>query len=311
MSHNISWVATYSPLILWEEYTKLLVERFGEVRLLEVEEERDLIESIDPVSSSFNDCNQGSPQILGNALTGATNFRIMRIIGYKQKKLLHILIDNGSTHNFLDVDMAQKLGCKIEEQTLIQIVFGDIFQEPTQLPPFREGFTKCHLFRELIWLIKDLIGVNVTMKRFKVVVYWKGLINDIKKFIWQCSICQQCKYDTAASLGLLQPHLVPEQIWQHVTIDFIEGLPNSFGKKVDICGGKQVSKASHFMALSHPYTSSDAAQSYMDNMFNLHGFSSTITSDRDSIFYQLVLACHYKGPGSAFIQLPSSDWLSN
>jgi len=49
----------------------------------------------------------------------------MRIIGYKQKKLLHILIDNLSTHNFLDVDMAQKLGCKIEEQTLIQVVVAD------------------------------------------------------------------------------------------------------------------------------------------------------------------------------------------
>jgi len=34
MAHNISWVATYSLyslLILWEEYTKLLAERFGEV----------------------------------------------------------------------------------------------------------------------------------------------------------------------------------------------------------------------------------------------------------------------------------------
>nr|KYP63442.1 Retrotransposable element Tf2 [Cajanus cajan] len=38
------------------------------------------------------------------------------------------------------------------------------------------------------------------------------------------------------------------------------------------------------MALSHPYTASDMAQSYMDNVFKLHGFPSTITSDRDSIF---------------------------
>nr|KYP59022.1 hypothetical protein KK1_014447 [Cajanus cajan]KYP59026.1 hypothetical protein KK1_014451 [Cajanus cajan] len=38
------------------------------------------------------------------------------------------------------------------------------------------------------------------------------------------------------------------------------------------------------MALSHPYTISDVAQSYMDNAFKLHDFLSTITSDRDSIF---------------------------
>ena len=48
-------------------------------------------------------------------------------------------------------------------------------------------------------------GVNVTIKRVKVVVYLKGLINDIKKFIQQCSICQECKYDTATSPDFLQP----------------------------------------------------------------------------------------------------------
>jgi len=38
----------------------------------------------------------------------------MRINGHVGKKTIHILIDSGSTHNFLDDKLARKLGCKLE-----------------------------------------------------------------------------------------------------------------------------------------------------------------------------------------------------
>jgi len=38
----------------------------------------------------------------------------MRVTGYYGQKPLHILIDSGSTHNFLDAGLAKKLGCKLE-----------------------------------------------------------------------------------------------------------------------------------------------------------------------------------------------------
>jgi len=41
---------------------------------------------------------------------------------------------------------------------------------------------------------------------------------------------EKCKYDNAASLGLLQSLPVPDLVWQHITMDFIEGLPSSYGK---------------------------------------------------------------------------------
>jgi len=46
-------------------------------------------------------------------------------------------------------------------------------------------------------------------------------------------------------------------------MDFIEGFPNSFGKKVIFVVVDGLSKAAHFMALPHPYTASDVAQSYL------------------------------------------------
>jgi len=54
------------------------------------------------------------PQISMNAMCGNTGFQTMRINGHVGKKTIHILIDSGSTHNFLDVNSAKKLGCKLE-----------------------------------------------------------------------------------------------------------------------------------------------------------------------------------------------------
>lgn len=53
------------------------------------------------------------PQISLNALCGNNNFQTMRVKGVKGRNSLHILIDSGSTHDFLDIQTAKKLGCAI------------------------------------------------------------------------------------------------------------------------------------------------------------------------------------------------------
>lgn len=40
------------------------------------------------------------------------------------KKLLQILLDSGSTHNFLDLEVAKKLGCKSEKVTSLPVTEG-------------------------------------------------------------------------------------------------------------------------------------------------------------------------------------------
>ncbi|GJS33919.1 hypothetical protein Tco_0532301 [Tanacetum coccineum] len=53
------------------------------------------------------------PQISLNALNGCNTFQTMRVTGKVGKHELHILVDFGSTHNFLDVNVPKHVGCLV------------------------------------------------------------------------------------------------------------------------------------------------------------------------------------------------------
>ena len=69
----------------------------------------------------------------------------------------------------------------------------------------------------------------------------------------QCLKCQRNKTESLFPTGLLQPLLVPERIWDDISMDFIEGLPKSRGFDLIIVVVDRLSKYSHFITLTHPF----------------------------------------------------------
>jgi len=65
------------------------------------------------------------PQISVNALTGIASYKTMRVMSSYKKKPLHILIDSRSTHNFLDEEVAKKLGCPITHIPTLSVAVAD------------------------------------------------------------------------------------------------------------------------------------------------------------------------------------------
>ena len=116
-------------------------------------------------------------------------------------------------------------------------------------------------------------GRDVMVQRVKSLFYWKGMAKDIQAYIRACTICQQCKYDTTASPGLLQPLPIPEGVWMDISMDFIDGLPLSCGHPVILVVVDRLSKAAHFIPLKHPYTAALVAQAilnaYQDGMISV------------------------------------------
>lgn len=127
-------------------------------------------------------------------------------------------------------------------------------------------------------------GMQPTFRRISSVFYWKGLEKDVRNFVRECVICQRFKPELVASPGLLQPLPIPEQVWSELSMDFISGLPCSYGKTVIFVVVDRLSKAAHFMSLKHPYSAVEVARVFMDNVVKLHGFPKSIVSDRDALF---------------------------
>ncbi|XP_076890181.1 uncharacterized protein LOC143541176 [Bidens hawaiensis] len=65
------------------------------------------------------------PQISIHALTGIPSYSTMRVLGSVGNWQLHILVDSGSTHNFLKIKVAKKLQCDIQPITPLNVGVAD------------------------------------------------------------------------------------------------------------------------------------------------------------------------------------------
>ena len=107
---------------------------------------------------------------------------------------------------------------------------------------------------------------------------------DVIQFVQACDICQRFKAKHVQYLGLLQPLPVPHLAWTHLTMDFIEALPNSQSHDTIMVVIDRLTKVGHFLALAHPFTAKQVAQLFLDHIFRLHGFTKSIVIDKDRIF---------------------------
>lgn len=128
-------------------------------------------------------------------------------------------------------------------------------------------------------------GVNRTLAVLRRRLWWPTMDRDTRTFISACSICSQNKNSNSRPYsGLLQPLPIPARPWSHIALDFVTGLPSSYGNTVVLTIVDRFSKAAHFVPLPKLPSSRETADLLVRHVFRLHGIPSDIVSDRGPQF---------------------------
>lgn len=128
-------------------------------------------------------------------------------------------------------------------------------------------------------------GVSATLDSLERFFYWPSLRKDTHSYVSSCIICQKTKSDRQKSQGLLMPLPIPEEPWEHITMDFISGIPKSpQGHDMIWTIVDRFSKQAHFIACKKTLKSPEAAHLFIKHIFCFHGMPKSIVSDRDAKF---------------------------
>ena len=199
------------------------------------------------------------------------------------------------------LDFMRDLRNTLHSSNEFQELLSKVRDNPGDFPDYRihQGLI---LFKNRIWLNNDNpsipslmfefhatpigghLGVTKTTHRLESNFFWSSLRKDIKRFVKECTTCQQTKSSTQRPAGLLQPLPPPTGVWEDISMDFITQLPSSHGYTTIMVVVDRYSKGVHLGALPSNHSAFKVASLFIDIVCKHHGFPRSIVSDRDPIF---------------------------
>ncbi|KAK2885164.1 hypothetical protein Q8A73_021638 [Channa argus] len=128
--------------------------------------------------------------------------------------------------------------------------------------------------------------------------WWLSLIKDTREFVAACATCARGKTPKKPPDGLLQPLPIPSRPWSHIALDFVTGLPPSYGNTTILTIIDRFSKAVHFVPLPKLPTATETAELITQHVLRLHGIPRDIVSDRGPQFVSQVWKAFCKALGA-------------
>ncbi|GKB79103.1 reverse transcriptase domain-containing protein [Tanacetum coccineum] len=119
----------------------------------------------------------------------------------------------------------------------------------------------------------------------KKLYWWPNMKADIATNVSKCLTYAKVKAEHQRPSGLLQQPEIPECKWEHITMDFVTGLPrtsscyDSIWVIVD-----RLTKSAHFLAMKKTDSMEKLTRLYLKEVVCRHGVPLSIISDRDSRF---------------------------
>ncbi|KAJ9541044.1 hypothetical protein OSB04_027550 [Centaurea solstitialis] len=110
-------------------------------------------------------------------------------------------------------------------------------------------------------------------------------VDDKAEYVAKCLTCQKVKIEHQRASGLLQPLEIPVWKWEHISMDFVTGLPKT-QRRHDVIWVivDHLTKSAHFLPIQETYPVSKLSDLFQREIVRLHGTPVSITSDRDPRF---------------------------
>ena len=115
--------------------------------------------------------------------------------------------------------------------------------------------------------------------------WWFGMKNDVADFVSRCLVCQHVKAEHQKPPGTLHPLPIPKWKWEHITMDFVIGLPRTQTSYDDIWViVDQLTKSAHFLPIPNNFSLDKLTKLYISEIVKLHRVLVSIVSDKDPQF---------------------------
>ncbi|WRX21059.1 Reverse transcriptase domain - like 10 [Theobroma cacao] len=125
-------------------------------------------------------------------------------------------------------------------------------------------------------------GSTKMYRTIKESYWWPSMKRDIAEFVAKCLTCQQIKAKHQKPSGTLHPLPILEWKWEHVTMDFVLGLPRTqSGKDAIWVIMDRLTKSVHFLAIHSTYSIEKLVKLHIDEAVRLHRVLVSIVSNRD------------------------------
>ncbi|KAH9763231.1 Endonuclease [Citrus sinensis] len=128
--------------------------------------------------------------------------------------------------------------------------------------------------------------------------WWRNMKRDIAAFVSRCLVYQQVKIEHQRPAGTLQTLPIPQWKWEHITMDFVSGLPRSRrGCDCIWVIVDRLMKSAHFLARKSTDNVGQLTKLFIKEIVRLHGVPVSIVSDRDQLFTSRFWASLHKELG--------------
>ncbi|GJY66003.1 putative nucleotidyltransferase, ribonuclease H [Tanacetum coccineum] len=158
-------------------------------------------------------------------------------------------------------------------------------------------------FENRVWLplfggLRDLImheshkskysihpGSDKMYQDLKKLYWWPNMKANIATYVSKCLTCAKVKAEHQRPSGLLQQPEIPEWKWEHITMDFVMGLPRtSSGYDSIWVIVDRLTKSAHFLPMKKTDSMEKLTRQYLKEVVCRHGVPLSIISDHDSRF---------------------------